>query len=322
VSGRSTADGEEATRRGTDAGELGVPKAEMCESLLELKSILLEGVADGVIAHTPDGEIIYANTRCAEILGITHEQLISSGRYGWTDTGDAAAFQERVRRIRQTGGTVFESKRTRPDGATVYIEVHSRTVNVLPWGELLVSVSRDVTARVAAQEALRRLAFHDSLTGLGNRLMLHDRMEHALATTSKDGEIVGVVYMDLDDFKPVNDAHGHDVGDRVLRIVGERLQHCVRDTDTIARVGGDEFIALFPDVADGFDLRAKAQALAECVSQSMAVDGIELKVTMTVGLATHEHGESIDDLIRRADLAMYESKTKGRPGWEDFQPAE
>jgi len=296
-----------------------MPESATSESLLALKSILLESIADGIIAHTLDGHIVYANTRAAEMLGLTLEELTGSGPYGWVDRdNDDHDFELRLDRIRTPGGYVFESPRQLGDGTTVCIEVHSRAVRVPPWGELIVSVSRDTTARAAAQETMRRLAFHDGLTGLSNRLMLQDRVDAALMAAKAHGQMVGIVYMDLDDFKPVNDTHGHHVGDRVLCVVGERLQHCVRDTDTIARVGGDEFIALFPRIADGFDLSAKAKALAECASEPMSIDGATLRVTMSVGLATYECDEPIDELIRRADHAMYHAKMHGRAGWEEF----
>jgi diguanylate cyclase (GGDEF)-like protein/PAS domain S-box-containing protein len=319
VNSRSTNRGGAPAGAGKGEDALGAPDAALCESLLDLKSILLESVGDGVIAHTPEGDIVYANARSAEILGLSLEEMLASGPYGWTNPGNAAQSQERARKIRRPGGLMFESIRRRPDGVQVHIEVHARAVTVAPWGELFVSVSRDATARIAAQEELKRLAFHDGLTGLGNRLMLQSRIEDALAGRQDSEDVIGVVYMDLDDFKPVNDTHGHDVGDRVLCIVSERLEHSVRETDTIARVGGDEFIALFPKVTDGFDLSAKARALADAVSQPMAVDGVNLKVTMTLGLATHEHGESIEELVRRADHAMYRARAGGQAGWEEFQ---
>jgi diguanylate cyclase (GGDEF)-like protein len=124
--------------------------------------------------------------------------------------------------------------------------------------------------------------------------------------------------MDLDDFKPVNDTHGHAMGDRVLRIIGERMLNCVRECDTIARVGGDEFIALFPKLPDEFELGAKARAIAECVSQPIGVDGVTVRVSVSVGLATYRPGEHHDELITRADHAMYRAKLHGCAGWEEF----
>ena len=124
--------------------------------------------------------------------------------------------------------------------------------------------------------------------------------------------------MDLDDFKPVNDTHGHAMGDRVLRIIAERLLNCVRDADTVARVGGDEFVVLFPTLGHGLELTEKARAVSDCIASPIGIDGLTIQVSASVGLAVYRTGEHHDEFISRADHAMYRAKLHGRAGWEEY----
>jgi diguanylate cyclase len=220
--------------------------------------------------------------------------------------------------LRSTRGLVFETECRGRDGLTVAVETRSRLTVVEPWGELVVSASRDIAERSAAQETMRRLAFYDKLTGLSNRAMLENRIQAALRGAREHGDMVGLIYMDLDDFKPVNDTHGHAMGDQVLRIIGERLLNSVRETDTVARVGGDEFIALFPLLNNRFELAKRASSIAACIAQPIGIEDVTVRVSVSVGLATYRIGEHHDELITRADHAMYRAKLHGRAGWEEF----
>ena len=296
----------------------GAPDPATCQRQLELKSKLLENIGDSIIAHTFDGRIVYANERAAEMLGYAHSEFVNLTAWAWTAPDVRDQVPSHIEKVRRSSGLLFETRHHGRDGQAVHVETHARVVDVEPWGELVVCVSRDTAERSAAQETMRRLAFYDNLTGLSNRAMLENRLETALRGADEYGASVGVIYMDLDDFKPVNDTHGHAMGDRVLRIVGERLLNCVRDSDTVARVGGDEFIALFPQLTNTFELGAKARSIAETIAQPIGIDGVVVQVSVSVGLATYEPGEHHDELITRADHAMYRAKLHGREGWEEF----
>ena len=252
------------------------------------------------------------------MLGYDHSELMALGLWGWLADDVQGRICSRIRKIRGSSGHIYETRCKGRDGRAFCVEVHSRIVSVDPWGELVVSVARDMADRSAAHETMHRLAFYDKLTGLSNRVMLDDRIAAALGGIQRHGQTVGLIYMDLDDFKPINDTHGHSVGDRVLCIIAERMLNCVRDTDTVARVGGDEFIALFPRLSDRIELGAKARSIAECVSQPIALGDTTVSVSVSVGLATYRPGEEHDELIMRADHAMYRAKMNGRAGWEEF----
>jgi diguanylate cyclase (GGDEF)-like protein/PAS domain S-box-containing protein len=295
-----------------------VSTPETCRDHLRLKSQLLEIIGDGIIVHTLDGRIIYANERAAGMLGYSPSDLGDLHPWSWIAPEHRDHLPSRIEQIRAANGLVFEYRCIGRDGPTPPLEIHSRVVFAEPWGEIVVSVSRDIGKRSAEQEAMRRLAFYDRLTGLSNRVMLETRIESALRGALSENSIVGLIYMDLDDFKPVNDTHGHTMGDRVLRIIGERMLNSVRETDTVARVGGDEFIALFPRLSSRRELAAKARSLAECIAQPIVIEGTSVRVSVSVGLATYRSGEHHDELITRADHAMYHAKLHGHAGWAEF----
>jgi diguanylate cyclase (GGDEF)-like protein len=150
-------------------------------------------------------------------------------------------------------------------------------------------------------------------------MKLEDDLRAALAAADRHSDLVGVIFLDLDDFKPVNDDLGHSVGDFVLRQVAQRMRSCVREGDTVARLGGDEFLIVVARLASREDLAAVARKLEEAVALPIPVDGLPaVRITASAGLATYEHGEAAEDLMNRADHAMYRAKQAGVSGWEAF----
>jgi diguanylate cyclase (GGDEF)-like protein len=150
-------------------------------------------------------------------------------------------------------------------------------------------------------------------------MKLEDDLRSALASADRHDDLVGVVYLDLDDFKPVNDELGHAVGDDVLREVADRMLSCVRECDTVARLGGDEFLVLVSRLAHRDDLAVVARKLEDRIQGLIAVQGHpSVRVTASAGLATYVPGESAEDLMNRADHAMYRAKQAGVSGWEAF----
>ena len=293
----------------------------LCTEELQLKSELLEAVQDGVVANTPAGELIYFNEPICRLMGYTPAEFAELGPWGWMPKAAPEKIADRMSLLRERGWLVFETRGFTRSGARFNGEVHARVIQLPGLGEVIISAVRDITERLAAQETMRHLAFHDTLTGLANRIMLDERMEYALSDADRHGDIVGIVYMDLDKFKPVNDRLGHATGDRVLRIVAERLLSCVRESDTVARMGGDEFVALFPRLGDGADLAAKARRIAECVAAPITIDGEIVQVSISAGLATYRPGEATDELLSRADQAMYQAKVTRVEGWKTFSSA-
>jgi diguanylate cyclase (GGDEF)-like protein len=187
-------------------------------------------------------------------------------------------------------------------------------------GSLIVE---NAALRAAEQQRLDELAhqaFHDSLTELPNRALFADRLTHALARTNRRQAAVAVLFLDLDDFKPINDNFGHDVGDQLLVALARRVQACVRPEDTVARLGGDEFTVLLEDIADVRYAIAVAERIEESLRAPFVVNGNELSVTASIGVAASTGRESTpDDLLRDSDSAMYLAKRKGRARHEVFR---
>jgi len=279
---------------------------------------VLDNSLDGVFAHTLEGHLVYFNEPAAAQLGYTHDEFSHLGPYGWIDHDDVGLVASRLDLLAERGSLLFNSRGAPKDGSVMYTEVHARMVHTGDE-DLIISVVRDVTERVHTQERIRHLAFHDRLTGLANRMKLEDELRAALAAADRHDDLVGVIFLDLDDFKPINDELGHAVGDFVLKEVADRMRCCVREIDTVARLGGDEFLALVTRVAAREDLAVVARKLEEAIEQPIALEGHPpVRVTASAGLAIYDHGEAAEDLMNRADHAMYRAKQAGVSGWEAF----
>lgn len=196
--------------------------------------------------------------------------------------------------------------------AAVIGVVLSLLLSLLAW--LMVN-GRDRAVRLAEvmTEELRHMAQHDPLTNLPNRALFNDRLGHELARAKRQNGRFAMVFLDLDYFKPINDNYGHDVGDQVLRQLARRLQQCVRAADTVGRIGGDEFVVLMAELSESESIRALAEKLRESLRQPLVVDGHELAISCSIGVAVYpEDGTDALALIKRADDAMYRAKEDGR----------
>ena len=200
------------------------------------------------------------------------------------------------------------------DGAEVHCEwFNSALTDASGRVTSIMSLVQDVSARTQIAREHHYLANHDSLTGLFNRSAFHQHFQKSLAHAKAHGSLLALMFIDLDGFKSINDAQGHQAGDEVLRIVAQRLQRMVRDHDTVARVGGDEFLILIDQDAEPDVPRAIGQRVIEALSKPMEMDGLTLQIGASIGIATHPPIEAdAAELLRRADQAMYEAKRAGR----------
>lgn len=161
----------------------------------------------------------------------------------------------------------------------------------------------------AEEERARYLAYHDNTTGLANRALFNERLDHALIQAERHNWSLALLYMDLDKFKAINDTHGHHVGDKVLQLVGERLQACIRAEDTISRIGGDEFLCLLMEVKNDTTVAKVAELMIKRVSQTCEINQIKLAIQLSIGIAMYPgDGTTADALLRNADAAMYQAK--------------
>lgn len=190
----------------------------------------------------------------------------------------------------------------------------------LPNGEI-VAIYDDVTQAKQLEEQMRRMAHYDSLTGLPNRALFTDRLQQSLAIARRNKAHLAVMFIDLDHFKPVNDMLGHDVGDLLLKEVAVRMLRCVREVDTISRIGGDEFIVLLPGMGKEQDVMMVAEKILYSLNQPFELASHEIHISSSIGIALYpEHGEEDKSLLKHADIAMYFAKQSGRNNAKLFQP--
>lgn len=185
--------------------------------------------------------------------------------------------------------------------------------------ELLVGTLLDVTERTKAEQEIHHLANYDTLTGLPNRNLLHDRLQQAIVQAARTSGNVGVLFLDLDRFKGVNDSLGHRAGDQLLKTVSERLRVCVRESDTLARIGGDEFVVILSLVSDEDGISSAASKILAIISEPFLIEGQELYLTASIGVAVYPtDGSDVQALLKHADLAMYQAKDMDRNNFQFF----
>jgi diguanylate cyclase (GGDEF)-like protein/PAS domain S-box-containing protein len=277
------------------------------ESQLRLVSLALDSAGDSIMIHRPDGTLVRFNRAAAESHGMTPEQFEQLPPWGWAQPMSDAQREERLAVLRGDGERSFVSHFTRDDGRDVAVEVSTRWIEA-PDGPYIVAVSRDVTEQVRARAVLENLAFHDPLTGVANRALFEDRLDVAISSARRHGELLGVAYLDIDDFKDINDTFGHLMGDQVLIAIAQRLEGSVRQEDTVARLGGDEFVAIFPRVASEDDLVALANKLVSRVEEPVVIGYERFDVTASFGLAIFQPDDDARSLLMRADIEMYDAK--------------
>ncbi|MDF3035847.1 MAG: hypothetical protein K0S28_1121 [Paucimonas sp.] len=222
--------------------------------------------------------------------------------------------------IRSNGRTRLQHKVVVPDNSEMFFETEASLIRDGD-GQVkqVVLVSRDISERKEMESYILHQSFHDSLTGLPNRLLLEDRMKQATAHLGRQRSPVGVLFIDLDRFKDINDTLGHAAGDRLLQEVAERLGQCVREGDTVARLSGDEFVVLLAGLNDVSDAGLVAEKIVSTVAEPCHIGGRELRVSPSIGIAIFPNdGENIDVLLRNADTAMYHAKQEGRGRFSFF----
>jgi diguanylate cyclase (GGDEF)-like protein/PAS domain S-box-containing protein len=281
---------------------------------------LVQDTSDAILIVDDEDEIRYATPSATAIFGDVGIEGAVLGELA--GPGEHRAVVSSLARMRDhTGRNSYDDWRiVRPDGRTVQVEVRGSDLRADSTVGGLVLTLRDVTEQRELETTLKHLAFHDALTGLPNRRLFQDRVAHALAQARREGTVVGVLFVDLDDFKVVNDTMGHGVGDELLVAAGKRLSRVVREADTAARLGGDEFAVLIEHAADGAAVEAFAERVVQAFSVPFMLVAGSAVTTATVGIATTTDSDDVGELLRQADLALYAAKSVGKRGWQRYQP--
>lgn len=299
-----------------------------------LHRFLVESSPDIIYTLDPQGRFIFVNGRVESLLGysrdelignyytvIVHEEDLEQAVYAFTErrSDDRATANIEVRlKCKNNRYRHFESR---------HIVAMLSAMGIYEKGQEEQSrrfmgtygVARDVTERKIAEETISFQALHDHLTQLPNRQLFKDRLELSMTQAKRYGGVVGVMFIDLDRFKLVNDTHGHAEGDELLKCVAQRLQSCVRASDTLARQGGDEFTILLPDLMHAEDAAVIAAKILEELEAPFRVGGQEFRATASIGIAIFPRdGENADLLLKNADIAMYRVKAGGKNGYKFF----
>nr|WP_314636755.1 EAL domain-containing protein [uncultured Janthinobacterium sp.] len=294
------------------------------EEKLRLSATVLEHIADGVMVVDADGIIVTINPAFTQITGYSeaealgrHASLTRSARH------DAAFYAALWEELAASGFWRGEIWNQRKNGE-VYLEwlTISAVRDTRAATTHYVGVFSDITLIKESQEKLDHMAHHDPLTALPNRLLFHDRLQHALLRAARDREQLAILFIDLDRFKNVNDTLGHHVGDELLQKVAGQLTARLREGDTLARLGGDEFIVLLERIDGEYGATQVAEKLVTMFEQPFTVADHELFVTCSVGISLYpDDALDLNMLIRNADVAMYQAKARGRNGYRFYAPS-
>ncbi|GAB2532411.1 hypothetical protein GCM10027032_20280 [Simplicispira piscis] len=265
------------------------------------------------IAQISDGRFIEVNDKYEKYFGWTRADLIGKSTLDiglWVDLASRQAWLDELRRV----GTAldFESQWRCKSGEIRLVSLSAELIDI-DNEPLVLAFIQDITERKENEARIDFLAHHDPLTGLPNRVLFRDRFALAMAWSERSGCKVALLYVDLDHFKTINDTLGHPVGDHLLQQVAQRLRGCVRETDTISRQGGDEFLIALTDIHDQEAVSRVTTKVIDALSKPFSIDNHELAATVSMGVAVWpDDGQDFDALLQRADTAMYQAKAAGR----------
>jgi diguanylate cyclase (GGDEF)-like protein/PAS domain S-box-containing protein len=274
-----------------------------------------------LVASLREGLVLEANDAFLELTEAAPGSVIRCRLEAlelWGSPDFMASLPQLIRRTRSVSN--LETTVCTPLGVQREVLVSAGLIEVDGVRCILMGFN-DISARKQAERQLSHQAFHDGLTGLPNRALFRDRVEHAMHRSTRTGVAPAVMFLDLDSFKWINDSFGHQVGDDLLRQVRDRLLVCLRDSDTCARLGGDEFGVLIEDAADHAALVRVAERMLQAVRTRFVLPGIDTCTTASIGIARAEPGMDMDALLRSADLAMYMAKGSGKGRFAMYEPA-
>jgi diguanylate cyclase (GGDEF)-like protein/PAS domain S-box-containing protein len=301
---------------------------EALEQLSRQHEMVLKSAGEGIFGLDLDGNATFVNPAAAHMTGWEAEEVVGRPQHDILHhtKPDGAPYPREQCPIYATledGVTHSRDDEVfwRKNGTSFPVEYLSTPI--LQDGEVVGAVVtfKDITERKALEEQLRHQAFHDPLTGLPNRALFMDRLDHASSRANRRGSKVAVLFMDLDNFKVINDSLGHKAGDQLLIAVAERLKSHLRPEDTAARLGGDEFTILVEDVTSVSDATRIAERVADIMKSPFALEKQEVFATISTGIALSSTAqEQPADLLRHADLAMYRAKHRGKARYEVFEP--
>jgi diguanylate cyclase (GGDEF)-like protein/PAS domain S-box-containing protein len=300
---------------------LDIGERKQFEQRLALAGVVFDKTREGIMITDATNRIIAVNPAFETITGYAMAEVVGKDpkllNAGLQAAGHFQSMWQALQRDGHWSGEVWNRRKSGEPFA------QRLTITVLrdPAGQVqrYLAMFSDVTTEKRQAEEIKHQAAHDALTGLPNRRLLSDRMEQAVARAQRNGRRVGIVMLDLDGFKHINDTLGHRVGDLLLIEAARRLAHCVRESDTVARVGGDEFMVVLPEIQSQGDLQLLATKILAHIREPYAIEGKELFVSCSIGLTLFpDDGANPEDLLAHADTAMYRAKSDGKNTYRFF----
>ena len=290
------------------------------ESLLESEERFRRVAAEApfpMMIHAENGEVLEINKAWSEATGYSHADIPTIPIWLRQAYPDKVHIMQKIvekmygitHRVDQ-GERVIRCK----DGSLRTWHFSAAPVGRLPDGRrYIVSMAQDVSERKAAQQQIEFLAYHDALTGLPNRLLAKDHLEQAILAAERAHSMVALLFIDLDKFKTINDSLGHVIGDGLLKAASLRLRECLRDTDTLSRQGGDEFLIVLNNMPDTESITVVSEKILARLAEPFAIDQHELAISLSIGIAVYpDDGKDFDTLLKQSDTAMYQAKDSGR----------
>jgi diguanylate cyclase (GGDEF)-like protein/PAS domain S-box-containing protein len=292
--------------------------------LLRLQAAALAAAVNSIYITTVDGRIVWVNAAFTRLSGYTAAEAVGQTprllKSGQQDTGFYRELWATILAGRAWRGEVVE----RHKHGSLYTVAQTITplLNVRGRVTHFVAIHEDVTAQKSAEELIRHQALYDALTDLPNRILFCDRLAQALAQARRRGELVAVIFLDLDDFKATNDSFGHLMGDRLLQLVADRLRSRVRDGDTVARLSGDEFALVLGGLGAAQGAARVAESLVQTLAQPFQLGEHIGQAHASVGVSLYpSDGSDADTLLHHADTAMYRAKRRGGNGYQFYDPS-
>jgi diguanylate cyclase (GGDEF)-like protein/PAS domain S-box-containing protein len=278
-------------------------------------STLFSSIPDMIWMKDPEGKYLSCNSAYETFIGVKEDQLIGKTDYDFYSSASADVCKQSDIDAMHAGEVcISEESINYRDNSIGIMEIRKAPI-YNPSGEMIgvLGIGRDISERKLFEKQIEFMAHHDALTGLPNRALAQDRMEQAIVYAKRHNTQAALIFIDLDGFKIINDTLGHSIGDAILQKVAKRLHLCVRESDTISRQGGDEFLLILPEINDPEDVRAIADKLIQTFEKPFTVHNQLLSVSASIGIAIYPyHGDDFNNLLKNSDVAMYKAKESGK----------
>lgn len=298
-----------------------ISERKAAEQRLQLAANVFKNCHEGILVADKEQRIISVNPALCELTGYPENEVVGNKPQNlFSSMRDPAVFQAALAEVNTQNHWQRELWGHHRDGHGYPLLISVTTVRDANRDILnYIVVLTDISERKTSEEKIRHMAEHDFLTGLPNRVLLLDRMQQAIAVARRNDTKLAILFLDIDRFKHINDSFGHDIGDKLLQTVAERLKKCVRGIDTVSRVGGDEFVVMLVDIGTGEPVAHIADNILKALNAPYSIEGCEFDTSTCIGISTYPNdGADMEELIKNADIAMYHAKNNGSNRYQFF----